>query len=48
MRPRVFPAENGLPAAFPDVNRHASMRPRVFPAENLGAATAMHTFLTLQ
>ena len=35
MRPRVFPAEDVLPARQPDRGIVASMRPRVFPAEDL-------------
>ena len=34
MRPRVFPAEDGLDALAVGALGHASMRPRVFPAED--------------
>ena len=34
MRPRVFPAEDGLPESGRTRSRTASMRPRVFPAED--------------
>ena len=39
MRPRVFPAEDGLPKLAPWCSYAASMRPRVFPAEDATVST---------
>ena len=35
MRPRVFPAEDGVGEAIHEAGGPASMRPRVFPAEDV-------------